>query len=44
MAVEVPYPDEVYEELQMQSAVFIEKIRALLGLPPINSFSVVLMT
>jgi len=34
MAVEVPYPDEVYVELQRRSTVFIEKTRALLGMLP----------
>jgi len=34
VALPVPDPVEVHEELQMHSAVFIEKIRALLGLPP----------
>ncbi|KAK4522387.1 hypothetical protein GAYE_HTGSCF06PCTG21G0269 [Galdieria yellowstonensis] len=34
MALEAPGPDEVCEELQMRSAVFIEKIRALLGMQP----------
>ncbi|KAK4528681.1 hypothetical protein GAYE_SCF63G6626 [Galdieria yellowstonensis] len=34
MALQEPDPVEVYEEFQMRSAVFIEKIRALLGMPP----------
>jgi len=34
MALPVPDPKEVYEELQMRSTVFIEKIRAILGMPP----------
>ncbi|KAK4527358.1 hypothetical protein GAYE_SCF39G5280 [Galdieria yellowstonensis] len=34
MALPVPAPKEVYEELHMRSTVFIEKIRAILGMPP----------